>query len=133
MGRLPGISMLPSVDAFVGVISSSVAVLAAVIVGYGAILAFYQVMKSALHRTGTQNYERARIELGRMLVVALEFELGSDLLQTAVSPTWSHIGIVAAIVVLRSALNYLLEKDITRMERQIAREQAGQPAAESEA
>jgi uncharacterized membrane protein len=131
MGRLSGISMFPSVDAFVGVISSGVAVLAAVIVGYGAILAFYQVMTSAVRRTGTRNYESARIELGRMLVVALEFELGSDLLQTAVSPTWSHIGIVAAIVVLRSSLNYLLEKDITRMEQQIAREQAGQPAAES--
>jgi uncharacterized membrane protein len=50
--------------------------------------------------------------LGRWLAVALEFELAADILNTAVTPTWSDIEKLAAIAALRTALNYFLEREI---------------------
>lgn len=57
-----------------------------------------------------------RLSLGRWLALALEFELAADILRTAVAPTWNEIGQLAAIVVLRTVLNYFLEREIERAE-----------------
>ena len=53
-----------------------------------------------------------RLTLARWLAVALEFELAADILNTAVTPTWSDIEKLAAIATLRTALNYFLQKEI---------------------
>jgi uncharacterized membrane protein len=53
-----------------------------------------------------------RLQLGRWLSLALEFELAADILRTAIAPSWDEIGKLAAIVVLRTLLNYFLEREI---------------------
>jgi uncharacterized membrane protein len=58
--------------------------------------------------------EMVRLRLGRWLAVALEFELAADILRTAVAPTWNEIGQLAAIVVLRTVLNYFLQAEIDK-------------------
>ena len=58
--------------------------------------------------------EAVRLRLGRWLAVALEFELAADILRTAVAPTWNEIGQLAAIVVLRTVLNYFLQQEIDK-------------------
>lgn len=60
--------------------------------------------------------EEVRLRLGRWLAVALEFELEADILRTAVAPTWDEIGQLAAIVVLRTVLNYFLQQEIDKAE-----------------
>ena len=60
--------------------------------------------------------EEIRLALGRSLALALEFELGADILKTAVAPTWNDIGLLAAIAVLRTALNYFLERELRNAE-----------------
>ena len=56
--------------------------------------------------------EQVRLNLGRWLALALEFELAADILRTAVAPTWNEIGQLAAIIVLRTALNFFLQREI---------------------
>ena len=46
--------------------------------------------------------------------MALELELGADILRTAVAPTWTEIGQLGAIVVLRTALNFFLQQEIDK-------------------
>ena len=53
-----------------------------------------------------------RLRLGRRLALAPEFALAADILLTAVAPTWEEIGKLAAIVVLRTALNYFLQREV---------------------
>lgn len=53
----------------------------------------------------------ARLQLVRSLVIGLEFQVAADVLRTAISPTWNAISSLAAIVVLRAALSYLLERE----------------------
>lgn len=61
--------------------------------------------------------EEIRLSLGRSLALALELELGADILKTAVAPTWNDIGLLAAIAVLRTALNYFLERELRNAEQ----------------
>ena len=67
-----------------------------------------------LDRMREPHTENIRLELGRWLALALEFELGADILRTAIAPTWSEIGQLAAIATIRTALNYFLQQEIDR-------------------
>ncbi|QGY06044.1 DUF1622 domain-containing protein [Methylobacterium mesophilicum SR1.6/6] len=71
--------------------------------------------------------EQVRLRLGRWLAVALEFELGADILRTAVAPTWSEIGQLAAIAAIRTVLNYFLQQEIDKAERRPAAGPAADP------
>ena len=52
------------------------------------------------------------MRFARWLVVALEFALGADIIRTAIAPTWTDIGQLAAIAAVRTGLGIFLEKDI---------------------
>ena len=69
---------------------------------------------------GNDAKEAVRLRLGHWLTVAIEFELAADILRTAVAPTWNIIGQLAAIVVLRTVLNYFLQQEIARSARRRA-------------
>ncbi len=55
---------------------------------------------------------QVRLTFARWLAVSLEFELAADILNTAVTPSWSDIEKLAAIAAIRTALNYFLEREI---------------------
>ena len=80
-------------------------------------------------------YEAIRLQLGRFLALGLEFQLASDILGTAVSPTFSEIGKLGAIAAIRTILNYFLAQEIERAQRIVEREAghdahpAGHPGA----
>ncbi|MCA1686343.1 MAG: DUF1622 domain-containing protein [Planctomycetia bacterium] len=66
----------------------------------------------AADRAGVSPKEAIRLNLGRSLALALEFLLGADILRTAVAPSWREIGQLAAIVVIRTFLNYFLQREL---------------------
>ena len=59
-----------------------------------------------------QDFIDVRLTLARFLAIALEFQLGADILSTAVTPSWDAIGKLAAIAVIRTTLNYFLSRDM---------------------
>jgi uncharacterized membrane protein len=95
---------------------------AALVIGLATIEATLRVLRlfvrGALPHVGVHEHlddkERVRLRLGRWLTIALEFLLAADVLRTAVAPTWNEIGQLAAIIVLRTLLNYFLQKDIEK-------------------
>jgi uncharacterized membrane protein len=54
------------------------------------------------------------VRFGVWLLLGLEFELAADIVRSAISPSWSQIGQLAAIATIRTVLNYFLEKEIER-------------------
>jgi uncharacterized membrane protein len=46
------------------------------------------------------------------LLLGLEFELAADIIASVISPTWQDIGQLGAIAVIRTFLNFFLEKDL---------------------
>ena len=61
-----------------------------------------------------------RFILARYLVLALEFQLAADVLETAILPEWTKIGQLAAIAAIRTALNYFLSKELSEEKRELA-------------
>jgi uncharacterized membrane protein len=53
-----------------------------------------------------------RWRLGHWLSLSLEFLIGSDIIRTAVNPSWIQLGQLGGIVVLRVVINYTLGRDI---------------------
>jgi uncharacterized membrane protein len=98
-------------------LAGGVEVAAAVIIGLAAIEAMCKALTLFLRRGLPQEIKvDVRLSLGRWLAIGLEFALAADILRTAVAPTWHDIGQLAAIAVLRTGLNYSLEREIARAE-----------------
>jgi len=91
---------------------------AAIIIGFAAIEASLRAFHLFVRRSDMQvNKEEIRLHLGRWLALAIEFELAADILRTAMTPTWNEIGQLAAIIVIRTALNFFLQKEIDKAEQ----------------
>ncbi len=100
-----------------GYLATVVEAAAAVIIAYGAVEAGIRVLKLLITRENMQfSKEDIRLNLGQWLTLALEFELAADILRTAVAPSWNDIGQLAAIIVIRTTLNYFLQKELEKAE-----------------
>ena len=86
-------------------------VLGALMIGVGVVLGGVRFMRGRFP-PGVEDFTAVRLTLARFLALALEFQLGADILSTAVSPTWEGIGKLAAIAVIRTALNYFLSREM---------------------
>lgn len=87
----------------------------ALLIGIGVLIAVYQILR-ALASPDAGVYYRIRLRLSRFLALALEFQLAADLVGTAISPSWAQLGKLGAIAVLRTALNYFLEREMKDQE-----------------
>jgi|SRR5882672_4485640 len=59
------------------------------------------------------------LRYARWLIAGLTFQLAADLLETAITTDWTAIARVGAIAVIRTFLNYFLERDLAEVrERQ---------------
>lgn len=95
--------------------------IALVIIGFAAVRTFVFYVVALVRQEDIRAVDRVRLSLGRSLVLGLEFLIGSDILRTAVAPSWSVIGQLAAIVLLRTLLDYFLERELeTILKRETA-------------
>ena len=73
-------------------------------------------VKSARERSRLQgNHPRHtyfRMVFGGWLVVALEFQLAADIVGTIISPTSAHLIELGVVAVIRTFLNYFLNKEL---------------------
>lgn len=53
---------------------------------------------------------------GVWLLLGLEFALAADIITSVISPSWQDIGELGAIAVIRTFLNYFLERDLENAE-----------------
>lgn len=59
--------------------------------------------------------EAIRIKLGSYLVLALEFFIAGDIIKTIIAPSWESLGILGAVVFIRTILSYFLGKDLKKI------------------
>jgi len=91
---------------------------AVLIVFYGALESFARLMH-VVARPAVPHGERKALwrRFGVWLLLGLEFELAADIIRSVVSPSWMDIGELGAIAVIRTFLNYFLEKDLENAEK----------------
>ncbi|WP_414585652.1 DUF1622 domain-containing protein [Scytonema sp. PCC 10023] len=109
----------------VGYLAAGAEIAAAVVIG-GAVFRGIITYVRQLFSRRTHHYdstELIRLKLGRVLALGLEFTVASDILRTAVAPTRQDILNLGAIVLLRTLLNYFLEREIREGEQRRLPEQ----------
>ena len=79
----------------------------ALVIAAGVLIGIAMMLRSAVARRGL-DFNGVRLTLARHLALALELQLAADILSTAIAPSWDRIGKLAAIAVIRTALNYFL-------------------------
>jgi uncharacterized membrane protein len=93
----------------------------AIVIFVGALVGFVRFVFAALQRR-PELFTPVRLGLGRFLALGLEFQLASDLLRTAVAPTFDEIGKLAAVAAIRTALNFFLARELREAREEIAAE-----------
>lgn len=79
----------------------------------GVIAAIVLAIPRALRRE-PDTYVRFRRFLGRSILLGLELLVAADIIRTvAVTPTLASVGVLAAIIVIRTFLSWSLELEIT--------------------
>ena len=95
--------------------------IAAVIILIGSIRALIPYVGHCLFsKQCTGEFTATRIRLGHSLSLPFEFLTRSDILKSAVSPSWQDLGQLAAIVAIRSVINFLLMWELKETEDRAA-------------
>ncbi|BDI19643.1 hypothetical protein ANSO36C_54450 [Nostoc cf. commune SO-36] len=103
----------------VGYLAAGTEIAAAIVIGAAVIRGIAAYLRLLFSRS-KQHFdatEGIRLQLGRVLALGLEFTVASDILRTAVAPTRQDILNLGAIVLLRTLLNYFLEREIQQGEQ----------------
>lgn len=83
-----------------------------VVVGIGVLRAVVHYAMEFVRRRDTRFKVRIRLEFGRSLALALDFLVAADLVRTVLSPDWDTIGQLAVVILIRSVLNYFLQREM---------------------
>jgi uncharacterized membrane protein len=103
----------------VGYLRLLVEAIGAAVVGFGVLATTYRYVLT-LVGLRDYTYNQIRLYLGRYLVLGLEFQLGADILSTAVAPTLDDVILLGAIATIRTVLNYFLSQELERERREEA-------------
>ena len=88
---------------------------AALIIAAGAVQAVAYALLNALRARGSDGLRNARhiwMGFAIWLMLGIELTLAADIVHTALAPSWTSIGQLAAIAVIRTVLGRFLTRDI---------------------
>ena len=122
---LPEESLRTVVDTMVRLVEAA----GAAVIFIGALIAVIGFVR-ALPRRDAEAFVPVRLTLGRFLALGLEFQLASDVLRTAIAPSFEELGKLAAVAAIRTALNFFLAREI-REEQRILDEKRDRSVAEN--
>ncbi|OKI41745.1 DUF1622 domain-containing protein [Streptomyces sp. CB02120-2] len=112
------------VQELIGGLAHIIEAAGALIIFAGAVWAFTRFTTTGLRRRSLiGEFNKIRLSLGRFLVLGLEFQLAGDVLRTAVAPSFTEIGQLAAIATIRTILNFFLTREIAQERADIERDQ----------
>jgi uncharacterized membrane protein len=87
--------------------------MALLMIAYGTVGAFFRALHAMVRPSPTNQVLRdGYLRYSRWLIAGLTFQLAADIIETAITPGWDDIGKLAAIAVIRTFLNYFLERDL---------------------
>jgi uncharacterized membrane protein len=98
-------------------LSTFIELIAAVVIAIALVQFIFNYAKSLFKLSDHIDNAWLRVKFGGSLAIALELLLAADILVTAVAPTWEEIGKLAAIVAIRTALNFFLERELITIEK----------------
>jgi uncharacterized membrane protein len=101
--------------------------IALLVILVGTIEVSVTVARASFKPLGDRVAREAWLRYSRWLVAGLTFQLAADIIETSITTSWQTIGRVGAIAVIRTFLNYFLERDVEQQQRECAAAQPRQP------
>lgn len=103
-----------AVDAAMHWIATAIEVAGVAVIVVSGLIAAVLFLRRGLGAPGWDRaYEGFRADLGRGILLGLEFLVAADIIGTiAVTPTFESLGVLAAIVLIRTFLSVSLEVEI---------------------
>jgi len=94
----------------IDVVSFGISLIGVVVVLWGTLEAIIAFLKDKLSGSGTSIAMDAsmRQELSAHLLLGLEIFIAADIISSVSSPTWEKVGILGAVVGIRTILSYFL-------------------------
>jgi uncharacterized membrane protein len=92
-------------------ISIAISVSGVIIVLWGtveAVVMFFRMKTVRFRRTNLHENVVLRRELGSHLLLGLEVFIAADIINSVASPTWEKVGLLGALVGIRTVLSYFL-------------------------
>lgn len=68
-----------------------------------------------LHKKSILAITESRLEIGHSFSLGLAFLIGASIVKTIIAPTWNDVGQLAAIIAIRTILNYFLLADVKNL------------------
>jgi uncharacterized membrane protein len=87
--------------------------IALVVIVAGTLQAAVAVVRSLFTPNDGPQRRAIWLQYARWLIAGLTFQLAADIIETSITTDWEAIGRVAAIAVIRTFLNYFLERDLS--------------------
>jgi uncharacterized membrane protein len=109
---LPEETLRGVVDSLVRLVEAA----GAAVIFIGALIGVVKFL-AALPKRNPEEFVPVRLSLGRYLALGLEFQLASDVLRTAIAPSFQELGKLAAVAAIRTALNFFLAREIAEERR----------------
>src|SRR5262245_13933809 len=104
--------------------------MAAVIIIVGTVEAFIDGLRAIFSSKSSHEKRQVWLRYARWLVSGLTFQLAADILETSIRTGWESIAQLGAIAVIRTFLNFFLERDLAEVrERQRETSSRGSPRA----
>ncbi len=91
-------------------ISHILCLMGVMVICYAALKCMYLFYQGVRGRS--VHFNRIRLELGYAVILALEFIVGADIIESIAKPTYYDIGILASLVLIRTFLSYFLNKEL---------------------
>jgi uncharacterized membrane protein len=81
----------------------------------GTIQAVVGMLRVTFARATPHKRRQVWLHYARWLIAGLTFQLAADIIETTITTDWMAIARVGAIAVIRTFLNYFLEKDFNEL------------------
>ncbi len=102
-----------NVEEIVKLVGTAVDLAGVAVIVVGVLIATAIFLARLQGRPGREDYRRYRQGIGRAILLGLEFLVAGDIIRTvAVSPTFHSVGVLAAIVAIRTFLSMSLEVEL---------------------
>jgi uncharacterized membrane protein len=89
--------------------------LALVIIVIGTIEGFVSAFRAMFSSPAGHERRDIWLRLGRWLIAGLTFQLAADIIETSITTSWQAVARLGAIALIRTFLNYFLERDVVEV------------------
>ena len=98
---------------------------AMVVIVFGTAQALVGGLRAMAPSTSSHERQNVWLRYARWLIAGLTFQLAADIIETSIRTDWESIARLGAIAVIRTFLNYFLERDLKDLQEQQSEVQPG--------